>query len=636
MAVLECLWANQNQVVSQQQIFERVWPKAIFNPSSVQRSIAILRKTIEQDSKNPEFIITHPKRGYSLMVEQPNPVNKLPMWKKPWPVCIALFALVGLLSGSAWFATQNHKTSFSQLRPVTSSESSEYELVLSPKSDIAAFVRIGSAKQNHIWIKNLASGNERQISKEAGLYRNLGWAKDGSALVYVTRTEEHDQIHYRQIDPYNLSVMPAVSVLKLPANSIVSYQLQWSSQGDIYFVERAENTSTLLRKYSITQNQLTTLKTFQGKEQLITVALSPDEDNLAIAVDIHQNKNNIAMINLDNLVIVPLATLQGQIHGLNWHPSGQSLLVSNREKLQRVSLTKQVADIDFDNFKYIRNASYSFDGEEIMMELMSLDVDILHSSQANPYQYQKLVDTQSLDFLPIYSPLEDKFAFESHRNGAKQLFVYEQGQQRLIFTNPNNEELFGFVWSPDGQKIITASQDKLFVIDVKAASYQEVVHDQGPFYLREWYQHQEALLVSLVTDKGVKPAKFDLNNKQLSILFESTANFKCAYMTLDQQDSLFFSDNQNIYKLTSQGEPELLYQAEKGSITGFTLGKESFTVGLAMDTEFELVKISAFTEEKSLFKTSFHQGLHLTSTSKNAENYLFSQVKDIKELVRLK
>jgi DNA-binding winged helix-turn-helix (wHTH) protein/Tol biopolymer transport system component len=637
MEVFECLWTAQNQVVSQQKIFEKIWPNSIFNPSSVQRSIAILRKTIEQDTKNPEFIITHPKRGYSLVLHKPTFVEKVPNSKWSWPIYVTLMAIFSIVTGSLWFGVQDNKETFSQLRPVTSSESSEYELVMSPKSDIAAFVRIGSGKKNHIWLKNLVTGKERQISDEASSYSKLGWAKDGKALAYVTRTADNDQLYYISVDPYNLSAMPPVFLLDLPPNSIESFQMQWSTQGDIYFVQRAKNTTTLLRRYSIAQNTLTTLKTYQGKEQLLTIALSPDEKNLAMVLDIQQNKNNIIVMNLMTSNVTPLVTLEGNVRGMNWHPNNQSLLISNRDKLQKVTLKKQVTDIDFDNFQYIRNASYSFDGAEIMMELINLDVDILFSQQADPYNYQRLVDTQSLDFLPIYSAQEDKFAFQSHRNGLKQLFVYEQGQQTLIFNNPNDEELFGFVWSNDGAQIISASKDKLFLIDVKDSTYTEISHDKGPFYLREWYKYEDALLVSLVTDDGIKPAKFDLNTKQLSILLDSTPNFDCAYMSLDQNDGLYFSDYKHIYTLNSMGNLDLIWQAEYGEITGFTLGEEGFSVGLAHKTGFELVKISYQNSESTpLFTTHSDQGLHLTSTSKNAEKFLFSHVKDIKKLVRLK
>lgn len=635
MEVLACLRTNVNKVVSQQSIFDDVWPKAIFNPSSVQRSIAILRKIIEEDTKAPKYIITHPKRGYSLVLP------KASQYRKKQPMLLGWLLLIGvslvLLVSGVWFTQAPLKQEFSQLRPVTSSESGEYSLTMSPVSDVAAFVRIGAPMENQIWLKDMQRGAESQITQVPANYRKLGWAKDGKAITYITRSETKDQLNYIAIDPYTLSAMEPVNLAEFPANSIESLQLHWSSDGEIFFVQSDNESRTLLRQYSISQNTTSTLKTYRGKQKLLTVALSPDDSTLALAFDIHQDKYSIELMYLDSLIEEPLAIINGGLRGLNWHPNGQSLLISNRDKLRQLFINKQIHDIAFDNFHYIRNAGYNFQGNEILMELISLDVDILSSKVTKPDQYQTLVDTQSLDFLPIYSPLEDRFAFESHRNGIKQLFVYEQGKQRLIFPNPSDEELFGFVWSSDGQNIITGSKDKLFVIDVKKVSYQEILHDHGPFYLRQWYQHENALLVSLVTEHGIKPAKFNLQSKQLEVLRDSAPDFKCAYMSLDSNDQLYFSDNKHIYTLVNQDQLKLVWQAEAGNITGFTLMKEGFVVGLEHETEFELVQVSNHqARPNSLFTTHFDQDLHFTSTSKHGEQFLFSRVKDIKQLVRLR
>ena len=51
MDVLYYLFRYKGEVVSQEQIFTSVWPSSTFNPSSVQRRIALLRKALKEDSK---------------------------------------------------------------------------------------------------------------------------------------------------------------------------------------------------------------------------------------------------------------------------------------------------------------------------------------------------------------------------------------------------------------------------------------------------------------------------------------------------------------------------------------------------------------------------------------------------------
>ena len=51
MDVLHTLNLNKGEVVSQEVIFAKVWPNATYNPSSVQRCIALLRKALQEDAK---------------------------------------------------------------------------------------------------------------------------------------------------------------------------------------------------------------------------------------------------------------------------------------------------------------------------------------------------------------------------------------------------------------------------------------------------------------------------------------------------------------------------------------------------------------------------------------------------------
>lgn len=637
MEVLECLFKHKNQVVSQAVIFETVWPEAIFNPSSVQRCIAILRKIIEVDTKAPQYIITHPKRGYSLILEEDIALksNKKRLSKGLLFGAIVLILCFIVLLQIAFHSPE--KTSFSHLYPVTSSEVSEHALVLSPKGDLAAFVRIASHKQNQIWLKKLATGQEKQLTSLPSNYQKLGWSRDGTALAYINRAEGRDKIIYQTIDAMTLSALPPVELMNVRENSIVSYQLQWSQWGALYFVEENENAQRLLRQYSLKSGQTSTLATYGGKEQLLTLALSPDEKNLALAVDMHQNKYRVSLFSLMTHQTKDIAILEDSILGLTWHPKGKSLLVSNRNKLQLVELTGKVNNIDFDNFQYVRNAQYSPDGQEIFMELFSLDVDIVYSDRQHPTEYQKIVDTKSLDFLPVYSPLADKFAFQSQRNGLKQLFVYQAGQQRLIFDNPHDQELFGMVWSGDGKTIISASKDKLFVIDVEKSSYTVIAHNSGPFFLREWYANEPALLVSRVTDEGLRPAKFNLETLLLTPLVSPQTNFNCSYMTLDEQDNLLISDDKSIFRVLSNEQFVTIWQAPRGEISGFTLGDTGLSVMLNFAEHFELIAVSAASNTVDpLLRGNYGDKYLLTNTSKNADKFLFVEPNDIKALVKLR
>lgn len=64
MAVLLVLVRSIGQPVSAEQIFAEVWPRSVYNPIAVRRSINQLRNLFQDTDKS--LIRTHPKRGYAL------------------------------------------------------------------------------------------------------------------------------------------------------------------------------------------------------------------------------------------------------------------------------------------------------------------------------------------------------------------------------------------------------------------------------------------------------------------------------------------------------------------------------------------------------------------------------------------
>ncbi|MCK4709262.1 MAG: winged helix-turn-helix domain-containing protein, partial [Gammaproteobacteria bacterium] len=69
MAVLLCLAKQPNQVVSREFIEEQAWPNRVVGYDSLSTAIIKLRKALNDDSKNPRYIETVPKRGYRLIAK---------------------------------------------------------------------------------------------------------------------------------------------------------------------------------------------------------------------------------------------------------------------------------------------------------------------------------------------------------------------------------------------------------------------------------------------------------------------------------------------------------------------------------------------------------------------------------------
>ena len=424
MDVLQYLFRHKGEVVSQEQLFESVWPGSTFNPSSVQRCIALLRKALQEDSKNATFIITHPKRGYSLELPHDS-TEHYRYWR--W---ISMLFMALVIIATAWFFTPSSsvKMNFTGLLPVTSNEANESYLSLSPSGKYLAFVR-GDDSNKNIWLRELASGREVNLTRQASAYHSLGWNPEGSALAYMEDTDEQRILSYLSLDPVSMTLAGQTFIRAFPIFHVTSGKLQWHTNNRLYFVETNKNESdTRLSYVDLADKSKHSLIQAQGQDWVKTLALSPDEKTIALGYEMGLNRYRIDLIDLVTLTATTLIQIEDSIQGLSWHPDGKSVLISNRSRLQVVDLQGSLSEIDFNNYKFVRDAQFNKAGTKIFMELVNVDVDILRKTTTSPDTFETLIDTSSLDFLPVFSPDDSRFVFQSHRTGIKQLYVYENGQ----------------------------------------------------------------------------------------------------------------------------------------------------------------------------------------------------------------
>src|SRR5215469_11411519 len=67
MLLLECLAERVGEVVSIEELLDRVWPGVIVSPDSVYQAVASLRRQLGDDPKQPAYIETVPRLGYRMV-----------------------------------------------------------------------------------------------------------------------------------------------------------------------------------------------------------------------------------------------------------------------------------------------------------------------------------------------------------------------------------------------------------------------------------------------------------------------------------------------------------------------------------------------------------------------------------------
>jgi TolB-like protein/DNA-binding winged helix-turn-helix (wHTH) protein len=83
MAVLTELARQPNKVVNRSEILDKVWPRTFSGDEALSRCVSQLRSFFEDDSRDPHYIETIPKKGYRLVATCESLINesgeKLPL-----------------------------------------------------------------------------------------------------------------------------------------------------------------------------------------------------------------------------------------------------------------------------------------------------------------------------------------------------------------------------------------------------------------------------------------------------------------------------------------------------------------------------------------------------------------------------
>ena len=272
------------------------------------------------------------------------------------------------------------------------------------------------------------------------------------------------------------------------------------------------------------------------------------------------------------------------------------------------------------------------------MELVNVDVDIVSQTRTDPNTLTKRVDTSSVDFLPVFSPDSTKFVFESHRFGLKQLFLYENEKQKLVFANPDNEELFGTVWHKNGQQVFTASKDTLYKIDIVSGTYEAIPHPHHSFYLREMYHNEESILVSYRAKDGVTfhPAKFDLNDLSLTPFSGSGKRLSCYGMDLDDKDQIYFSNSNEVFRVNSDGDIELIWQSQQDEIIGIAVEKQQLAITLEQPHSIKYQTIDLVSSDSESWQLTAPKQHMLINASHDLNEFLYlTDPKRTRKLVKL-
>jgi len=220
--VLLILLQNPQKLITKEELLNAVWSDVAVGENSLARSIALVRRLLGDETRNPRYIETVATIGYRWIcpVEQTEDVTTVPKIQASTStaepirtsvpaqrtektashiqrklVILAVYCACILVAGMAWFAVGSWRASrqappFQRaLTRLTFDEGLQMDPTWSPDGRYVAYSSDRGGKYD-IWVQQVSSGNPVQVTKGPGHHWQPDWSPDGRYIAYRSEAGE--------------------------------------------------------------------------------------------------------------------------------------------------------------------------------------------------------------------------------------------------------------------------------------------------------------------------------------------------------------------------------------------------------------------------------------------------------------
>ncbi|SDZ97869.1 winged helix-turn-helix domain-containing protein [Alkalimonas amylolytica] len=501
--VMNYLMVHAGELVSKDDLLEKVWGIRAVSDGRITRVIRVLRVALGDDSRTPTYIETVPKRGYRLVapierVGEPGAIHEAKQAEtnsmdevvtatpvgSSWQRRALLSVLVLmplLLAGYFWLATQPAEDDFSAIplwryEPVTFLDGIEFYHSISPDEELLAFSYASSPSDSVVRLKLQNLKTHQVVALTEAPYSSFGaaWNPDGTQLAYQrVLSGRLCEIRLLTLNAQRDRVLTDELLTSCGAQSI-SARLSWSPDGRFLVYpsrEDGQNQMALMlypmaggqpqvltappasgfgdyaARFSRDGNQLAFLRYTSGAAELWVLSLSNRSNQMLVRF--HEYiPGNVDWSLDDQKIIYPTgqATL-GAVHAQSGIRQMLAYTSHNAREIQISTSGRILASV----------GSFS--------QLNILKVP--NEAQASPYaNNQQVFSSNRSEAFAEASPVEGgPVAVVSRRSGVSQVWLFnEDGSQVQLTHFADNERFSELRFSPNGKYLLALISQQLWLL----------------------------------------------------------------------------------------------------------------------------------------------------------------------------
>ncbi len=490
MEVLACMAARPGETVTKEEFMAEVWTGTVVTDDVLARCISELRKALDDKARNPKYVETIRKRGYTLIapvepveVDAPS-FDGVPATPGAEPPGVALrrpemptrvrpvvltWVLVGLVvaGAGALLAYRAGQEGVRPLtpQPVTSFPGDERDPALSSDGSQVAFVWNGDGegpedeRQFDLYVQAPDGGPPLRLTTHPADERSPAWSPDGAQIAFVRCGWGECGIYVVDANgggPDRALVVPEDYAIE---------DLVWSPDGETlaFSARRGRQGAYSLHLLSVTggtaQRLTSPASTYPGD---LDPAFSPDGRLLAFVRTALDGRQDVAVVTVQGGRVQRLAREQRGVTGLDWTVDGREVVyAANRAGapgLWRVGLDGHAPRWVALGSGEVASPSIARKGGGIVFAQQQVRSQIVEVRPGDEAGRPLLRSTQD-DRQPAVSPDGTRIAFVSTRSGSYEVWTAgPDGHDARQMTQFKGARVSAPAWSPDGRSLVVSAR----------------------------------------------------------------------------------------------------------------------------------------------------------------------------------
>jgi Tol biopolymer transport system component/DNA-binding winged helix-turn-helix (wHTH) protein len=535
MQVLVTLAADHGEVVTREHLHSAVWPDVFVGEDVLIRAISEIRRVFDDDPKSPHIVQTVPKVGYRLIacvVEMETPTSSaqanngtmqskdaetpvvghsslavseaggqvVPLvtsrfrWVPVLGLCVLLLAVAVVALLHRNMRSGASPTAYTS-RPLTTYPGSQLQPDFSPDGNALTFVWTKPNDVSHIYTLSLGSESPVRLTSSTDQELNPAWSPDGRQIAFVRHSEKQSSINV-------ISALGGSEreVYVLPVNSVWEYGgLSWAADGNhLIFSQyaRAGAPSQLVELDLTTRAVRTLTNPPEGWDGDWMPAVSPDGRVLVFARGTERSVRDLYTMNLPAGTPHRLTSDGRLILGVTWSSDGSHVVFSSDRggtlALWRVALSGGAPVREPVGTDDAYSPTIARRGDRLAYSHGSADwsIDEISLDGRNKPEESEILSSSEQDEAPAIAPTGDRFAFQSWRSGAQEIWISGiNGSNPIQLTDMGTSE-GSPAWSPDAMSLAfdarTDSFAHIYTMDATGARLRQVTKGQFNDIVPNW------------------------------------------------------------------------------------------------------------------------------------------------------